>query len=409
MEGFDMEKRGVGDRGVIRDKIRGCLLGVAVGDALGAPFEHILPGQQNQALKRAGGRIQGFHPHGELPPGSWTDDTAMTLASCRAFLDMEIRGTSLDEAFREAFADCIVSQECRNPGKTVKYSATFGEADVNSWANGALMRMSPVGLYAFLKGMNRQETLSTAYRVARLTHGHPMATCPSVAFARAVLSILQGDRLVPNFSGVGLSCGEAVLKDRASRIHHYPQEYTPKYEGPLEAIPVSSGLWMWRQVVEVCLGLVPNDPWVLEERCPEWHDLPGFGEGILRVVNRTVDRDTAGAVAGALLGTYWGESGIPHEWRSSVEKADRIAALADELIETCRPIEREALEPVGSGPSIGWGQGTRLTTDVEAIQVDGEVAIRIPPGLTVREEYELKNGIEPEPGWEPLYWETGTP
>ena len=50
------------------------------------------------------------------------------------------------------------------------------------------MRMSPVGLYAFLKGMNLQETLSTAYRVARLTHGHPRATYPSVAVARAIVS-----------------------------------------------------------------------------------------------------------------------------------------------------------------------------------------------------------------------------
>jgi len=400
-----MERQGIDSQPSISDRVRGCLLGVAIGDALGAPFEHVLPGQQNQALERAGGQIQDFHPHGGLPPGSWTDDTAMTLASCRAFLEMETRGTPFDEAFREAFADCIVSQECRSPGKTVKYAATFGEADVNSWANGALMRMSPVGLYAYLKGMNLQETHSTAYRVARLTHGHPMATYPAVAMARAIVSILHGDQLVPKFDAVGLSCGEAVLKDRASRIHHYPREYDPKYQEPLEAIPVTTGLWMWRQVVEVCLGLVPNDPWVLGERCPEWQDLPRFEEGVLRTVNSSFDRDTAGAVAGAILGTYWGESGIPEEWRTNVEKADRITAVADELIKTCQPIDRETPEPAGNGPSIGWGHGRKLTTDVESIQVDGEEAIRNPAGFTVRAEYEAANRIEPEPGWVPLYWD----
>ena len=400
-----MKIRGTENQRSLRDRVRGCLLGVAVGDALGAPFEHILPGQQNQVLEAAGGQIHGFHGHGGLPPGSWTDDTAMTLASCHAFLEMEQRGTPLEQAFREAFADCIVSQECRSPGKTVKYAATFGEADVNSWANGALMRISPSGLYAFLRGMNQQETLSTAYRVARLTHGHPMATYPAVAMVRAVVSILQGDQLVPKFDAVGLSCGEAVLKDRASRIHHHPREYVPKYKVPLDEIPATTGLWMWRQVVEVCLGLVPNDPWVLEERCPEWQDLPGFEEGVLRTVNSSADRDTAGAVAGALLGTYWGESGIPEGWRTSVEKADRITALADELIETCQRIERETPEPAESGASISRGHGTQLNTNRETVPADGTTEQREPLGHNMRMEHEQANGIESEPGWEPVPWD----
>ena len=51
----------------LRDKIRGCLLGVAIGDALGAPFEHLLPGETNQAIEKSGGRITDFHPYWTLP------------------------------------------------------------------------------------------------------------------------------------------------------------------------------------------------------------------------------------------------------------------------------------------------------------------------------------------------------
>jgi len=50
-------------------------------------------------------------------------------------------------------------------------------------------------------------------------------------------------------------------------------------------------------------------------------------------LNNSFDRDTAGAVAGAILGTYWGESGIPDRWKEQVEKADLIRDLADTLIE----------------------------------------------------------------------------
>ena len=84
-----MEKNRSGSvNSILKDKIRGCLLGVAIGDALGAPFEHIPPGQTNQTLDKIGGRIEDFHPHWRYPAGSWTDDTGMTLATCRAFIEV---------------------------------------------------------------------------------------------------------------------------------------------------------------------------------------------------------------------------------------------------------------------------------------------------------------------------------
>ncbi len=68
----------------LRDRVRGCLLGVAIGDALGAPFEHLGPGETNQAIERMGGSIRDFVPYQNYPAGTWTDDTGMTLATCRA-------------------------------------------------------------------------------------------------------------------------------------------------------------------------------------------------------------------------------------------------------------------------------------------------------------------------------------
>lgn len=184
-----------------RDKVRGCLLGVAIGDALGGPFEHVPPQCANQVMEESGGKILDFHPWQDHPSGSWTDDTSLTIATCKAFIRMVRPGTRMAEAFRWAFSEWAGSKGCRKPGKTVLYAAKHGEPDVNAWSNGALMHIAPVGLFAALTGLSPEETASLAFRVAALTHGHPLATFPAVECAFAIQSILSGDESVPSKKG----------------------------------------------------------------------------------------------------------------------------------------------------------------------------------------------------------------
>ena len=301
------------------DKARGCLLGVAIGDAFGAPFEHLWPGESNQVLNSSGGLIRDFHPSMGYPAGSWTDDTGMTLASCRAFTDMADTGRDMEDCHRRAFYDWVGSPECRKPGKTVKSAASSGVADVNSWANGALMRISPVAIYAHTNGMNKQEAASLAFKAARLTHGHPLATFPAVECVLALLSTFRGEEKVPEeLSDPGRFCND-LGKDQYARYEIYRENRLTQ----IDANRPSTGLWMWRHVFERCLGLREG---------ARWSGMPGFEEGILKTVNESFDRDTAGAVAGALLGAYWGEGGIPEKWRRGVEKAGQIVELADKMI-----------------------------------------------------------------------------
>lgn len=395
------------NRSDLKDKIRGCLLGVAIGDALGAPFEHILPEQSNQQLDEIGGRIENFHPYWRYPAGSWTDDTGMTLATCRAFIEMARTDKTLEECFKEAFEVWSTSQECRRPGKTVLYAAKFGEPDVNSWANGALMRISPVAIYSYLMELNIHETSELAYKVARLTHGHPMATFPAVSCVQALSSILYSEEKVRGFASSGSECGETALNDPASRMLFYTSEYEPKYKGPMEDLPATSGLWMWRHVVENCLGLKPERSSIVlqKDNTLYWSQLPEFESGILHTVNNSFDRNTAGAVAGAILGIYWGESGIPNRWREKVEKSGAIRELADELIEVCfhnksvrssdtlRNRNHYNLMPAPINLSI---------RDIPAIEIDGEIYVNAIPPETLKVQYEKEQGISPEAGWELL-------
>lgn len=295
-------------------------MGVAIGDALGAPFEHLWPGQSTRVLNQTDDLIKDFHPGDGFQSGSWTDDTGMTLATCRAFLRMKNTGESLEEAFRWAFKMWAGSDESRKSGKTVTYAAKYGKPDSNSWANGALMRISPVAIYAYLRSLDLQETATLSYKIAALTHGHPLATFPAVECTLALRSIfLEEERVLKDISDPGKYC----LQVSNESITRYTQ-YCEKRNLQEEATHPTTGLRMWKQVFERCLGM--------SEGCL-WSSLPNFEPGILKAVNGSFDRDTAGAVAGAILGAYWGERNIPIKWRQNIWKRDDIIKLADDMHE----------------------------------------------------------------------------
>lgn len=302
-----------------KNKVTGCLIGVAIGDALGAPFEGSSP--LSQKIKQIGGWIDDFYPLG-TSGACWTDDTGMTLATVRAFIDREKSRKSLERCFREAFYTWINSDESRASGRTVTYAAKYGVSDKNSYATGALMRTSPVAIYSFLKGYDVHQAAKLAYWVANLTHGHPLATFPAVECTLALLSIFQGKKAVPLY----LDDPEALL----SHLDPDQEDERLRYRNlrHLAAeMPSFSGLYVWRCVFEDRLGLRPG---------VKWSSLPSFHDGILRAVNECGDRDTSGAVAGGILGAYWGLEGIPETWRTRVEKAENILALADELIKVTK-------------------------------------------------------------------------
>jgi len=291
---------------------------VAIGDALGAPFENLRPGMEGHDPRLAAGGIAEFHPYDGWPAGTWTDDTGMTMALCRGFIDHRKTNKPLEECIRDAFHSWAESPDSRRPGHTVYHAAKYGIADENSWANGALMRCAPVAIYAHLGGYEQKKAVELALSVAGLTHRHPQATLPAVECVLALRSIFSGEKVVPrDLARAWYDLPEETLAD--PRI----KEYERLRHLPINHCHPTSGLWMWRQVFKNCLGLEEGNSWM---------SVPDFEEGILKAVNEIADRDTAGGVAGALLGTYWGLRGIPERWKKSVCRAEEIIEIADSLI-----------------------------------------------------------------------------
>jgi ADP-ribosyl-[dinitrogen reductase] hydrolase len=278
------------------------------------------PGPKDPRLKGSNGEIRDFHPFLSYPPGSWSDDMGMTLATIRGLINHARSRKPLEGCLRKAFKEWACSDECRQAGQTVYHSAKYGKTDENAWSSGALMRTAPVSVYAYLKNYSDMETAELAYQVARLTHGHPLAVFPAVECTLALRSILSRKRKVPrNLTNPDLLAGAAGKYGLADYLEY---RFLKTSE-----LPATTGLYLWKQVFEDLLRM---------QQGASWSSLPWFPEGILRVVNQSVDRDTAGAVAGALLGAQWGVKGIPFNWITRVEKSTTIFRLAQELIQAAK-------------------------------------------------------------------------
>ena len=183
------------------DRFRGCLIGLAVGDALGHPTEFI--SSVARIKQRYGERgIVDFDRAGPHPAGTFTDDTQMTIAVARA---LALAGHRPLDELMTLMADEFVawaghSSNNRAPGGTclagcrnLEQGAHWKHAGIKgSKGCGAAMRAAPVGLYF----TNNDEALvRVAAAQCVLTHSHPTGIASSVAAAAPVAWLARGNGL----------------------------------------------------------------------------------------------------------------------------------------------------------------------------------------------------------------------
>ena len=106
--------------------------------------------------------------------------------------------------------------------------------------------------------MDFRETGTLAYKIAALTHGHPWATFPAVESVIALRSVFLEEEIVPEqLEDPGAACSQAAEYEKRARYDKY-LEMRHQHE---EATHPTTGLRMWKQVFERCLGLSGERPW----------------------------------------------------------------------------------------------------------------------------------------------------
>jgi len=304
----------------VKCRKRGALMGLAVGDALGAAVEFRSPGSFAEVTGYRGGG-----PH-RLKPGQWTDDTSMALALADSIAQA---GWDLNDQARR-YVDWwqngrySVTGDCFDIGITTRgalsrfqYAGdarTSGDSSDNASGNGSIMRLAPVPIrFAALFPDKLDELTEKLVESSVTTHASPLCLSSCAYMGLVLCGLIHG---VPR---------EEILNRNWEPLTYLKKRYPlhPKVE------EVAGGSFREKQPPQIeGSGFVVKS---LEAALWAFHDARDFREAVLKAVNLGDDADTTGAVCGQFAGACWGESGIPREWREGLAGREMIETAIERI------------------------------------------------------------------------------
>ncbi|KOV62272.1 hypothetical protein ADK64_24550 [Streptomyces sp. MMG1121] len=198
------------------------------------------------------------------------------------------------------------------PDPALPLDGTPGEVNPDSKGCGTVMRSAPFGLVG-----PADAAFDMAARGAQITHGHPTGYYAAGALAAIVAHLVAGDSLEG-----------AVL--RTLRLLERYRGHTETTAALREALDLAAdGAPTAEKVESLGAGWVAEQALAIGVYCALAEPRPELA--LLLAVNHSGDSDSTGSICGNLLGTWYGDTGLPHDWVARVEGRDRIAALADDL------------------------------------------------------------------------------
>ena len=302
----------------IRKKFLGSLLGVAIGDAIGASWE--------------GRRMAARHEIESVArisyPLRYTDDTHMTIGVAESLVEC---GGFDGEHMAGRFIDNYLAEPWRGYGpgpprvfELIRSGEAWDKAAINlyrggSFGNGSAMRIAPVGLLCWNDYARLKEV---AYQVSLITHSHILgmegAALQAMAVALAVAENPDEPLNMQSFTARLLdSTSEDVYRAKINR-------FDTLLENPDDRKKVvdqlGRGIEAFNSIPTAIFAFLfhPQD----------------FVETMIYAVSLGGDTDTIAAMAGAISGAYLGIDALPSKWQEQLENRDYILELADRLWQT---------------------------------------------------------------------------
>ncbi|OQX05722.1 MAG: ribosylglycohydrolase [Desulfobulbaceae bacterium A2] len=270
-------------------RARGCLLGQLAGDSLGSLVEFSSP---DKILARYPDGLRDLMDGGtwDTIAGQPTDDSELALALARMLV---MQGEYNPETARTAYKQWYKTNpfDC---GNTIR-SALLGAPDTDSQANGAMMRVSPLGIFGARHALD--QVASWARQDAALTHPHPVCQQANALYVMAIAYAIAAG---PSPIELHLRICEWTRKIGAC----------PELSNVVESAPTTPPSNYMRHSGWVLIAF-HNALWQLLHA-------PSFEEGVIDTVAHGGDTDTNAAICGALLGAVYGIDAVPLRWRQPI-------------------------------------------------------------------------------------------
>jgi ADP-ribosylglycohydrolase len=302
------------------------IFGVVTGDALGCPV------QFESREEVAAHPVTGMRGYGtfNLPAGSWTDDSSLTLALLDSICEtgtldlkhiMENFVAWLDEGmftpYGYAYDVGFGTMGAVRNYRRLRDPHTCGVKDEKGNGNGSLMRIMPACLYCCAKGLGDEEAVRLVSAVCSLTHAHLRANIACVLYFFMVREVLNGTGTLAERMQAGLDRGfayyERTPEDREEPGHYRRLRDLQAFARVPESEIRSSG-YVVDTLEAVAWSLITTD---------------SFKEALLKAVNLGEDTDTVGAIAGGLAALYYGYDAILPEWISELKRKEWIEELCE--------------------------------------------------------------------------------
>ena len=295
-------------------RYRGCLLGLACGDAVGTAVEFKARGSFPPVTDMVGGG-----PF-RLAPGEWTDDTSMAL--CLAESLIECKGFDARDQmeryvrwWREGHWSS--NGQCFDIGNTVgaalrrflqEQEPFSGSTHPRSAGNGSLMRLAPVVMYF---APDRDAAIHHAGESSRTTHGAPEAVDACRYYAAVLTAALAG-------------ASKEVILDTEP-----PADLAPRIAD------IAAGAYRDKEEPQIeSTGYVVH---ALEAALWCFERTDSYEEAVLAATNLGHDADTTAAICGQVAGAHYGVENIPAHWRETAAMRDHIESMADRLAPPFNP------------------------------------------------------------------------
>ena len=344
-----------------QDKIRGSLIGGAIGDALGYPveFTNSFEGIQRHYGKQGITRLDTTQWGQEEDEGNGkaliSDDTQMTLYTANGLLNAAEDGDRPNWQYHICMAyiewyltqigrksgkynDCWINHipelhKRRAPGLTCMDSLhalyTGKEPNNNSKGCGGIMRVAPVALYAAVDGrMTIDKAMRLSASISEATHQHPLGFLPSALETFIIYRLMGNEK-------PSLADFKSYITEGFGMLHELFREYQ-KYIDELERLTVKAVALAENDAPDHVNVKAIGGGWTADETlaiavyCTVKY-YGDFEKAVVAAVNHGGDSDSTGAVLGNILGAAVGYNAIPQHFKDNVELHDVTLHIADDL------------------------------------------------------------------------------